>query len=163
MWERSNTQAEEEETRPRMTAAKTRAGPAQARGPRRNDLSYVGRALPRSKGTFPFEPAVCQHQSHMQARGGRSGNDKIFWLACKGCGSRWERTNAAKSTNGVGRAGSATSSTGPITPAVSAGTVKTEDDLRAEKWTELFATEFHDIGVGETSRDDQDLEMIPQL
>ena len=86
----------------------------------------------------------------------------MYWWACKGCGSRWERTSATKSTNGVGRGEKATSSAGPITPAVSTEP-KTEDDLRADKWSELFNTEFHDIGVGETSQDDQDLEMIPQL
>ena len=162
MWERVNTQPEEEETRPKTTVAKTSTGPAQVRGPRRNDFSYVGRTLARSKGTFPFEPEACPHENHMQARGGRRGEEKMYWWACKGCGSRWERTSATKSTNGVGRGVKATSSTGPITPAVSTEP-KTEDDLRADKWSELFNTEFHDIGVGETSQDDQDLEMIPQL
>ena len=51
-------------------------------------LTGYGARLPPSTGTFPNDPATCQHLIRIPR-----GNAKSAWWTCKDCGSRWQRTD----------------------------------------------------------------------
>ena len=118
-WE-LQAQLETEEQRASMPQAPPSRQSRYSRLARRDDLTYVGRALrpSRSQRGFPNLPANCNHQNHLVAGGGMSANRvKLYFWTCMGCGNRWERVSASHATNGQGANTTEPSRTrGPLRP-----------------------------------------------
>ena len=115
-WEMVNLKDQESPT-PRTPAP---SAARQTRLPRRDDLTYVGRALrpSRSARGFPNLPDHCNHQAYLVAGGGMSRNKvKVYFWTCMGCGNRWERVSADRATNGHGiTTAEPTPTQGPLRP-----------------------------------------------
>ena len=98
------------------------------RAERRDDLCYIGRALPPNNGKgrknpFMSTPELCRgpdgipHRAFLKATGGQRGNGtKTFSWMCENCGARFERTDIHNATDGEGSVQGHQSAAGPILP-----------------------------------------------
>ena len=106
------------------------------RAERRDDLCYIGRALPPNnsrKTPFATTPDMCRgndgvpHRQYLKATGGQRGDGtKSFSWLCQNCGARFERTNLQNATDGAGLVLEHQANAGPIQPRPA------EADLRAQ-------------------------------
>ena len=112
---------------------------AKAKRPeRRDDLCYIGRALPPNNGKgrrhpFTSTPDLCRgtdgvpHREYLTATGGTRGSgQKTFSWLCQNCGARFERTDLQNATDGAGHAQERQNAAGPILPRSAA------EDLQAQ-------------------------------
>ena len=147
----------EESAAPRSalpTAKKPARGQDQAR---RDDLTFVGQPLQPSRGhkgstEWPLTAIECSHTPYLQAGGGRRNQEKIYWWTCRGCGSRWERVDEARATDGTGQPTSELPTHGrrsaPLRPKAVAKAKGAAHPMSAPEAMET---------------DPQDFELIPQL
>ena len=96
------------------------------RAQRRDDLVYIGRALPPNtsrRTPFPMTTEMCRgndgvpHTQYLKATGGQKvdGTTTYSWL-CQNCGARFERTDLQNATDGVGAVHEVQARAGPLQP-----------------------------------------------
>ena len=98
------------------------------RAERRDDLCYIGRALPPNNGKgrknpFMSTPELCRgpdgipHREYLKATGGQRGDGtKTYSWMCENCGARFERTDLQSATDGEGFVHDRQAVAGPIQP-----------------------------------------------
>ena len=162
-----------EEQQPSMPQAPARTS-RYARLPRRDDLTYVGRALKPScsRRGFPNLPAQCNHQNYLVAGGGMSANRvKVYFWTCQGCGNRWERVSASHATNGQGVTSTETSRTrGPLRPTTAPDPVQAAPSaVRTHRARSPSASEaptdvpHHHMDLSDVEEEESEIEIIPTL
>ena len=105
---------------------KVKPKPKAKRAQRREDLVYIGRALPPNtsrRTPFPVTPDLCRssdgtpHTQYLKATGGKRADGTLTysWL-CQNCGSRFERTDLQNATDGEGAVHAVQARAGPLQP-----------------------------------------------
>ena len=105
---------------------KVKPKPKAKRAQRREDLVYIGRALPPNtsrRTPFPTTPELCRssdgtpHTQYLKATGGKRADGTLTysWL-CQNCGSRFERTDLQNATDGEGAVHAVQARAGPLQP-----------------------------------------------
>ena len=137
-WDETRHETDATQVQYAAPTPKPKPKPKAKRAERRDDLCYIGRALPPNNGKgrrhpFASTPDLCRgqdgvpHREYLIATGGTRGSgQKTFSWMCQNCGARFERTDLQNATDGAGHAHERQNAAGPILPRSAA------EDLQAQ-------------------------------
>ena len=125
-WDETRYETEALQLQYAAPTPKVKPKPKAKKPERRDDLCYIGRALPPNttrKTPFASTPDQCRgndgvpHRQYLKATGGQRGDGtKSFSWLCQNCGARFERTDLQNATDGAGHAHERQTAAGPILP-----------------------------------------------